>query len=275
MSTFPRQTSHELLVALSGPHAYGWRSDGEAQLHVVARRRNVSVEIGRFPGDAAASLVDATLAAWEPPAPSGRQRLVLTEQGRRNAAFAAAGAIEPARALQGDVDVRADASGVLRLVDEAESPLAWLARRRGKDGRPLIDPAGFEAGERLRRDMTLAQTLPSVTSRWDGMPAAPSGSPSPGHVGDLILAARQRVERALDAAGPEFSGLLVDVCGFLKGLERIETERRWPRSTARVVLDLALSRLARHYGLGTSARGPDRSALRHWGAVGYRPEIES
>ena len=43
-------------------------------------------------------------------------------------------------------------------VDEAESPLAWLARRTGRDGRALIEPHQLQAGERLRADFTRAHT---------------------------------------------------------------------------------------------------------------------
>ena len=45
-------------------------------------------------------------------------------------------------------------------IDAAESPLAWLARRKGRDGRALIEPVQFQAGERLRADFTLAQLMP-------------------------------------------------------------------------------------------------------------------
>jgi hypothetical protein len=79
-----------------------------------------------------------------------------------------------------------------------------------------------------------------------------------------VIAARQRVRHALDRAGPEFSGLLLDVCCFLKRLEDIERERAWPARSAKIVLQLALDRLARHYGLTAQANGPPRAALRTW-----------
>jgi hypothetical protein len=161
------------------------------------------------------------------------------------------------------------------LIDEAESPLSWLAKRRGPGGRPLIDAAQFQAGERLRADFTRAGLTPRVTSNWiapvaQGRRATGASAAS---FSDAVLAAKERVSRALEAAGPEFCGLLLDVCCFLKGLETVERERHWPPRTAKVVLGLALDRLARHYGIRSELRGPSRSAMRAWQAPGARPTI--
>jgi hypothetical protein len=81
---------------------------------------------------------------------------------------------------------------------------------------------------------------------------------------DLIVASRQRVQLAVQACGPEFSGLLMDVCCFLRGLEDVERERGWPPRSAKVVLQLALDKLARHYGLASDARAEASAHVRTW-----------
>lgn len=154
-------------------------------------------------------------------------------------------------------------------VNDNESPLAWLARRKGRDGRTLIDNVQFVAGERLRADFTRGHLAPRVTSNW----SAPTsrGDKAGGGVGemtDLIVASRQRVRLAMEGVGPEFSGILLDVCCFLHGLEDVERERGWPARSAKVVLQLALDRLARHYGFAKELRGASTAHVRTWLADG-------
>lgn len=160
------------------------------------------------------------------------------------------------------------------LVDLDESPLAWLARRKGRDGRPLLAPAEVAAGERLRADFTRAQMGPRVTANWEAaVSSGRRGGPSAGlDLSEGALAAKERVMRALDAVGPELSGALLDVCCFLKGLEEVERDRGWPARGAKLVLGLALARLARHYGLTVEGTGPGR--IVGWGAPDSRPTID-
>ena len=153
------------------------------------------------------------------------------------------------------------------IVNESESPLAWLARRRGRDGRALIEAHQLQAGERLRGDFTRAHLMPRTTSNWSNPLSSGrrgGGGEQAGVFTETMIAARQRVHHVLDAVGPEFAGLLLDICCFLKGLEDIERERAWPARSGKVVLRLALDRLARHYGYTAHARGPARAHVKTW-----------
>lgn len=165
------------------------------------------------------------------------------------------------------------------IVNDSESPLAWLATRKDKNGKPMLDPMQFTAGERLRADYYYAGLTARVTASWDPAMAARQGGGHAqndlGTLTDNVLAARQRVVRALSAVGPELAGILVDVCCHLKGLEEAEKAEGWPQRSGKVVLQLALSKLARHYGLvggGEGVAGLKRK-LQHWGTSDYRPEI--
>lgn len=164
------------------------------------------------------------------------------------------------------------------IINAAESPIGWLFRRRDKDGNPLISADEFEAGERLRRDFTFAEMQPRVTADWSPTARCSSGYRGAGpDMTDNAVAAAERVRRALNAVGPELAGILIDVCCHLKGLEDAERKAGWPQRSGKVVLGLALSRLARHYGIGSNRAEPRadaKSAIRHWGDESYRPSAE-
>lgn len=158
----------------------------------------------------------------------------------------------------------------LAVVNLAESPLAQLVRRRAKDGSPYLTATEFGAGERLRSDYTRGQIMPRMGANWEASVASGRRAGGIADLTDMALAARQRVEKALAAVGPELSGVLVDVCCFLKGLEAVEAERGWPARSAKIVLKSALGVLGRHYNPVAAQR--HRQAL-HWGAPDYRPSI--
>lgn len=170
-------------------------------------------------------------------------------------------------------------------INDNESPLAWLARRKHKDGRPLISEIEFAAGEKLRADFWFARMTPAVTVDWSRLTSGGRerrrGSPDNGAgMKDSQVAAQDRVRRALAAAGPDLAGMLIDVCCHLRGLEAIERERGWPKRSGKLLLTVALRQLARHYGM-TFDRDIARSSadgraprITHWGAPDYRPRIE-
>jgi hypothetical protein len=66
------------------------------------------------------------------------------------------------------------------VVDDGESPLAWLAKRKGRDGRLLIEPVQLLAGERLRGEFTCANLMPRITANWSASVAAGAGGASAG-----------------------------------------------------------------------------------------------
>lgn len=170
---------------------------------------------------------------------AGVSRWVLGEAGR---AALARGRGGPARAPAAQSD--------RPRINAAESPLDWLARRKGKDGRSWLSAAEVEAGERLRADFEAAQMGPRVGQDWSRFLAAVDQSgPGRGAADAPGGPARARVRAALSALGPGLDDVALRACCFLEGLEQIERDAGWAARSAKVVLKIALARLADHYGL--------------------------
>lgn len=202
-------------------------------------------------------------------------RLVLSEAGRALVRRQRS-ETDPFRAQHQDLDlmeVETPDGHATAIVNLAESPLAQLMRRRTRDGQTFLIRREFEAGERLRRDYTRAQIMPRLGANWEQPIATGRRGGAAADLSDGAIAARMRVERAIDAVGPELSGVLIDVCCFLKGLETVESERGWPVRSAKLMLKTALGALSRHYEPpGTERRRPQ---IFSWGGEGYRPSISS
>jgi hypothetical protein len=156
------------------------------------------------------------------------------------------------------------------LVNRLESPLAALSRLKEKSGEAWLPEGAIAAGERLHADFMRAGLQPRLTMRWEPRLAARQKGEAGAarEIADTAVAARTRVARAVAAIGPELSGVALDVCCFMKGLETVERERQWPARSAKLMLRAALMALARHY-----APPPARPRPRAWGAEGYRPDM--
>ena len=146
------------------------------------------------------------------------------------------------------------------VVNLGETPLGWLARRRGPDGKAFLEPGEIAAGERLREDFERAQMGPRITQDWRRFltPGEPgrsgAGEPAAGPA-----EARRRLAEALEALGPGLNDAALRACCFLEGLEATERRMGWAARSGKVVLKIALSRLAEHYGF---AAAPGRDDAR-------------
>lgn len=125
-------------------------------------------------------------------------------------------------------------------VNLAESPVAWLHARGHLSDRL------FDAGERLRADYERAQLAPSVTMRWDPVRVKTTGEAGL-TAGERQIAAKARFDKALDAAGPGLSDVLWRVVCAGETLADAERALEWPARSGKLVLRLALERVAGFY----------------------------
>lgn len=129
-------------------------------------------------------------------------------------------------------------------VNLAESPLAWLHARGKLSDRQLL------AGEKLRADYERAGLGARVTMCWDAAPmTGKRGGARATDAAHARIDARERFHRALTAAGPGLADICWRVICAGEGMPDAERGMGWPARAGRVVLTLALDRLADFYGL--------------------------
>ena len=128
-------------------------------------------------------------------------------------------------------------------VNLAESPLGWLFARGHLSQRQ------FDAGERLRSDWERAQLAPRVTMTWDAAPVGRrrGGASSAPDAGAMQMDAKRRFNCAIEAAGPGLSDILWRVVCAGEGMRDAESALGWPARAGKLVLTLALDRVADFY----------------------------
>ncbi len=125
-------------------------------------------------------------------------------------------------------------------VNVAESPIGWLYARGHLDDRL------FAAGEQLRADFERAQLAPNITMNWNPVRTGGSGA------SDLTpterqIAAKARFDGAIAQAGGGLSDILWRVVCHCEGIPHAERALEWPARSGKLVLKLALDRVADYY----------------------------
>jgi len=155
-------------------------------------------------------------------------------------------------------------------INIAESVVASLAvSRNGRTA--FLLPHHVQSAERLRSLVERSQMMARTTMSCDPTRTRTSG-PGAFDISATGLDACAELRRVLDPLPPDCAGVLLDVCGFLKGLQTIEFERKWPRRSAKLVLRIGLDQLALAFRLSPFATGTKSNRARNWMDEGARPQ---
>ena len=128
-------------------------------------------------------------------------------------------------------------------VNLAESPLSWLHARGHLTDRQML------AGENLRRDYETAAIGAVVTMSWDDAPRSRQkrGAPVAMNRTERMLSAKARFDGALEALGADLSDIAWRVICVGESMPAAEREMSWPARSGKLVLRIALDRLAGFY----------------------------
>jgi hypothetical protein len=130
-------------------------------------------------------------------------------------------------------------------VNIGESPLSWLYNRGHLSDRQYL------AGERLRYFYERANLGPNVTMNWDTLKTGRvGGSRSNEHnAQDRSVSMKDRFDASLTAMGSDLADIAWRVICAGKAITAAEKGLGWPARSGKLVLKIALDRLAAHYRL--------------------------
>jgi Domain of unknown function (DUF6456) len=131
-------------------------------------------------------------------------------------------------------------------INLAESPLSWLHAHGHLSDRQLL------AGEKLRGDYETACLGARTTMVWDASPVARGrrSAPAPMAPTERAVNAKQRFDGAIAELGRDLSDIAWRVICAGEGVPVAEKAMGWPLRSGKLVLRIALDRLADYYRVG-------------------------
>ncbi len=153
-----------------------------------------------------------------------------------------------------------------------ESPISRLTLTSAKKD-PYLKAHHIEAAKRFSQLFERANLRSKITMSYnDGQLVSSKNSYNvKTDISDLAIDARKKVGQLLTNLPNDCASIIIDVCGYEKGLQTIESERGWPRRSAKLVLRIGLEQLAQNFGLSQQAIGKERNKPSHWLEEQSRP----
>lgn len=130
-------------------------------------------------------------------------------------------------------------------VNLAESPLSWL------HAHGHLNERQFLAGEKLRGDFERAALGARTTMVWEYLPVARGrrAAPSPLQPTESMLNAKRRFDDGIAALGRDLADIAWRVICAGESVPLAEKDLGWPLRSGKLVLRIALDRLADYYRL--------------------------
>jgi hypothetical protein len=145
-----------------------------------------------------------------------------------------------------------------------DDALSRLATGRNGTEPAFLAPHHVAAADRFEQLVRRAQLTPRVTMSYSASVGGRHGGNGVETASEGAADARLRLSRIASSLPADCWGVLFDVCGLGKGLQLVETERRWPRRSAKLVLRIGLDHLAHQFGLSAQATGTEHGPTRGW-----------
>ena len=140
--------------------------------------------------------------------------------------------------------------GVKRSVRRrnAHHILRRLSKERGPNNMRFLSVAEVQAGELFQRDYNRFYGGDKITQSVDKIRVDQSGQNGTELEMMRRLDSGRAYQAAIDVLGPSLDQAALVICGERKSLDQLEREQSWSRGSGRVILKLALQRLALQYG---------------------------
>ncbi|MCF4097913.1 DUF6456 domain-containing protein [Maritalea mediterranea] len=118
-----------------------------------------------------------------------------------------------------------------------------------------LTPDHILVANRLEHLIERAMLTPQITRNYEQLSLSLGQSRGYGSadISDMAADARKQLAQLYQLLPTDCMNVLVDICGFAKGLQEIEASRNWPRRSAKLVVKIGLDQLGAIWGIGDLA----------------------